>query len=101
MGVCCHAHALSLSVRLCRMLQRVAVIVAGAAGLCAARHILARPNVFAAPVVFELSDSIGGTWCYHERVGMHDNGRPVLSSMYRDLRYRVVALLPSGNDVTV
>ncbi|XP_028322612.1 flavin-containing monooxygenase FMO GS-OX-like 4 isoform X2 [Gouania willdenowi] len=61
------------------MLQRVAVIGGGAAGLCAARHILSRPSSFAPPVVFELSKSIGGTWCYDESVGTH-------SSMYRDLR---------------
>ncbi|AWO99634.1 putative flavin-containing monooxygenase FMO GS-OX4-like [Scophthalmus maximus] len=68
------------------MLRRVAVVGAGAAGLCAARHVLSRPNSFAHPVVFELSDNIGGTWCYEECVGAHDNGRPVHSSMYRDLR---------------
>eukprot|EP00064_Thunnus_orientalis_P021681 superscaffoldBa00006744_g21848 len=50
-------------------LQRVAVVGAGAAGLCAARHILSRPNSFEPPVVFEQSDNIGGTWCYEERVG--------------------------------
>ncbi|XP_072231357.1 uncharacterized protein [Leuresthes tenuis] len=68
------------------MLQRVAVVGAGAAGLCAARHVLSRPGSFAPPVVFELSENIGGTWCYDERVGTHANGQPVHSSMYRDLR---------------
>lgn len=68
------------------MLQRVAVVGAGAAGLCAARHILSRVHSFTPPVVFELSDSIGGTWCYDERVGTDDRGRPIHSSMYRDLR---------------
>ncbi|XP_069000056.1 uncharacterized protein [Embiotoca jacksoni] len=68
-----------------RMLQRVAVVGAGAAGLCAARHILSRPGSFAPPVVFELSDAVGGTWCYDERVGTSD-GQPVHSSVYRDLR---------------
>lgn len=58
------------------MLQRVAVVGAGAAGLCAARHVLSRPGLFAPPVVFELSGHVGGTWCYEEP---H-------SSMYRDLR---------------
>ncbi|XP_071362346.1 uncharacterized protein [Trachinotus anak] len=67
-------------------LQRVAVVGAGAAGLCAARHILSQPNSFARPVVFELTDNIGGTWCYDERVGTYDNGQPIHSSMYRDLR---------------
>ncbi|XP_068600335.1 uncharacterized protein [Brachionichthys hirsutus] len=68
------------------MLQRVVVIGAGAAGLCAARHILSRPNSFALPVVFELTDNVGGTWCYDERVGTYDNGHPIHSSMYRDLK---------------
>ncbi|XP_040908141.1 flavin-containing monooxygenase FMO GS-OX5 isoform X2 [Toxotes jaculatrix] len=67
-------------------MKRVAVVGAGAAGLCAARHILSCPNSFAPPVVFELTDNIGGTWCYDERVGTYDNGRPIHSSMYRDLR---------------
>ncbi|XP_035998540.1 flavin-containing monooxygenase FMO GS-OX5 [Fundulus heteroclitus] len=68
------------------MLQRVAVVGAGAAGLCAARHILSRPDTFTPPVVFELSGNVGGTWCYEEQVGTYPDGRPVLSSMYRDLR---------------
>ncbi|XP_047463559.1 flavin-containing monooxygenase FMO GS-OX4-like [Mugil cephalus] len=68
------------------MLQQVAVVGAGAAGLCAARHILSRPTRFAPPVVYELSDEVGGTWRYEERVGASDTGRPVHSSMYRDLR---------------
>ncbi|KAG8008394.1 Flavin-containing monooxygenase FMO GS-OX3 [Nibea albiflora] len=68
------------------MLQRVAVIGAGAAGLCVARHILSRLNSFAPPVVFELTDKVGGTWCYDERVGTYDNGLPLHSSMYRDLK---------------
>lgn len=67
-------------------MQRVAVVGAGPAGLCTARHILSRLNSFAPPVVFELTDNIGGTWRYNERVGTYDDGRPVLSSMYRDLR---------------
>lgn len=67
-------------------LQRVAVIGAGAAGLCAARHILSRPNVFTPPVVFELSGNVGGTWCYEEHTSALDDGRPVLSSMYRNLK---------------
>lgn len=70
----------------------MAVIGAGAAGLCVARHILSRPNVFAPLVVFELSENIGGTWHYDERVGTCDIGRLIHSSMYRDLRYETVQL---------
>ncbi|XP_017548111.2 flavin-containing monooxygenase FMO GS-OX-like 4 [Pygocentrus nattereri] len=65
---------------------RVAVVGAGAAGLCAARHILSRPREFDLPVVYELTDHVGGTWFYEERVGTYDNGLPVQSSMYRNLR---------------
>ncbi|XP_070699405.1 uncharacterized protein [Pempheris klunzingeri] len=67
------------------MLRRVAVVGAGAAGLCAARHILSRLDRFAPPVVFEVADTIGGTWSYDDGAGTPD-GRPVHSSMYRDLR---------------
>ncbi|KAM6461831.1 uncharacterized protein PHA67_009706 isoform 1-T3 [Liasis olivaceus] len=66
---------------------RVAVIGAGAAGLCAARHILASPETFAPPVVFEASDRLGGTWVYTEENEKEDAmGRTIHSSMYRDLR---------------
>ncbi|XP_072768705.1 uncharacterized protein [Nerophis lumbriciformis] len=67
-------------------LQRVAVVGAGAAGLCAARHILSRPDRFAPPVLLELSAHVGGTWCYEEPVGTGEDGRALLSSMYRHLR---------------
>lgn len=66
------------------VMRRVAVVGAGAAGLCAARHILSRPESFAPPVVFELSDNVGGTWRY-EDITDHSE-RPCHSSMYRDLR---------------
>ncbi|XP_069073350.1 uncharacterized protein [Pleurodeles waltl] len=65
---------------------QVAVIGAGAAGLCAARHILAQPDVFAAPMVFESSDRVGGTWVYSEKTGTSDGGLPIHSSMYRHLK---------------
>ncbi|XP_023688299.2 uncharacterized protein [Paramormyrops kingsleyae] len=68
---------------------RVAVVGAGAAGLCAARHLLARQDTFAPPVVYELSKHVGGTWVYEERVGNYENGLPILSSMYRDLRTNI------------
>nr|XP_006627556.1 PREDICTED: flavin-containing monooxygenase FMO GS-OX-like 4 [Lepisosteus oculatus] len=68
---------------------RVAVIGAGAAGLCAARHLLARRDIFAPPVVYELTERVGGTWVYEDRVGTDENGLPVHSSMYRDLRTNI------------
>ncbi|KAG9341620.1 hypothetical protein JZ751_018681 [Albula glossodonta] len=68
---------------------RVAVVGAGAAGLCAARHILSRTDAFAPPVVYELTKHVGGTWVYEEQVGSYDNGLPIHSSMYRDLKTNI------------
>ncbi|XP_078716758.1 uncharacterized protein LOC144934620 isoform X2 [Lampetra fluviatilis] len=59
---------------------RVAVVGAGAAGLCVARHLLARPHDFHAPCVWELDSAAGGTWVYKQ----HGAGAN-LSSIYRDL----------------
>ncbi|XP_040202694.1 flavin-containing monooxygenase FMO GS-OX4-like [Rana temporaria] len=61
---------------------RVAVIGAGAAGLCSARHILSRPLTFEPPVVLEMTEQVGGTWVYTEEV---ESGAHIHSSMYRDL----------------
>ncbi|XP_067651450.1 uncharacterized protein [Haliotis asinina] len=64
---------------------RVAVIGAGAGGLCAMRHLLARPDVFDG-VCFEQCPIVGGTWVYTDRVGTDEYGLPVHSSMYKNLR---------------
>ena len=47
--------------------QRVAVIGAGAAGLCAAKYLLARGVEV---VVFELGSCIGGLWAYNNDSGL-------------------------------
>ncbi|XP_066288489.1 uncharacterized protein [Branchiostoma lanceolatum] len=67
------------------MARPVAVIGAGAAGLCAARHLSARPDQFV-PTVYEQTDRVGGTWVYTDRVGTDEHGLPVHSSMYKNLR---------------
>lgn len=54
--------------------KRVAVIGAGACGICAAKYLL---EVGFDVTVFEIGSQIGGMWCY-----MNDNGR---SSAYRTL----------------
>jgi dimethylaniline monooxygenase (N-oxide forming) len=54
--------------------KRVAVIGAGAAGLCTAKHLL---EVGLDVMVFEIGTQVGGLWCY-----MNDSGR---SSAYRTL----------------
>ncbi|KAM4675398.1 uncharacterized protein O3C94_008089 [Discoglossus pictus] len=63
--------------------MRVAVIGAGAAGLCCARHLLSRPQTYSAPVVFEMSGKVGGTWVYTKS---EESDSFIHSSMYRDLR---------------
>ncbi|XP_075996653.1 uncharacterized protein LOC142990684 [Genypterus blacodes] len=62
----------------------VALVGGGAAGLCAARHILSRSRSFSPPVLYELSGRVGGTWCYEEQP--RKSVQSVQSSMYRDLR---------------
>ncbi|XP_015116211.1 flavin-containing monooxygenase FMO GS-OX-like 4 [Diachasma alloeum] len=65
--------------------MRVCVIGAGAAGLCAVRH-LSSDLVHFEPAVFELSDKVGGTWVYVDETGKDDYGLPIHSSMYKNLR---------------
>ncbi|XP_075711634.1 uncharacterized protein LOC142748424 isoform X1 [Rhinoderma darwinii] len=62
---------------------RVAVIGAGAAGLCSARHIISRSMTFEPPVVYETTGQVGGTWVYTEEP---ENDAHTHSSMYRDLK---------------
>nr|XP_054752099.1 uncharacterized protein LOC129257731 [Lytechinus pictus] len=65
--------------------RRIAVIGAGAAGLCAARHLTTKPAQFDV-VVFEKADRVGGTWVYTESVGLDEHGLPIHSSMYKSLK---------------
>ena len=63
---------------------KVCIIGAGAAGLCAARH-LAQSSF--QPVVYEQTNNIGGTWIYSETIGQDPKtGLPIHSSMYKSLR---------------
>ncbi|XP_041978260.1 senecionine N-oxygenase-like [Aricia agestis] len=64
--------------------MRVCVVGAGAAGLCAARHLLCEPGVTVD--VLEQSAQVGGTWVYTETVGYDDFGLPIHTSMYKSLR---------------
>ncbi|KAL8590520.1 hypothetical protein ACOMHN_010956 [Nucella lapillus] len=67
------------------MAIRVAVIGAGAAGLCAVRHLAHRPSTFAVKA-FEQSSGLGGTWAFTEETGTDSRGLPVHSSMYKNLK---------------
>ena len=65
---------------------QVAVIGAGAAGLCCAHYVASRPNDFTLKV-FEKSAAVGGTWVYEECGSDEDEfGQPTHSSVYKNLR---------------
>lgn len=66
--------------------MRVAIIGGGAAGLCAARHIIATDNGIKC-ILYEQTDTLGGTWNYTDATGKDKHGLPIHSSMYKNLRY--------------
>lgn len=67
--------------------RRIAVIGAGAAGLCAAKHLLARGIEV---TVFEAGSTVGGLWVYE-----NDNG---LSPAYRSLHVNSEASVTAYKD---
>ena len=66
--------------------MRVAIIGAGAAGLCCARHFSRFPGKFHVQA-FEQTSKVGGTWVYSENTETDEMGLPIHSSMYKNLRY--------------
>lgn len=64
---------------------RVAVIGCGVAGLAMGKHLIVRSDKFSV-TIYEQTSSIGGTWVYTDRIGIDDNGSPLHSSMYKNLR---------------
>lgn len=63
--------------------MRVAVVGAGPAGLCAARHVTSQGM---SCTVFEQGGALGGTWVYTDAVGKDTYGLPIHTSMYTNLR---------------
>jgi len=68
-------------------MTRIAVVGAGAAGICAAKHLLAEGSEV---VVYEMGSVIGGLWVYE-----NDNGR---SPAYRSLHINSEADVTSFED---
>ena len=66
--------------------MQVAIIGAGSAGLCCARHLSRFPQKFQIQV-FEKAAVVGGTWVYTENTERDEYGLPVHTSMYKNLRY--------------
>lgn len=66
-----------------KQILNVAVIGAGHAGLCSAKHALDYGyNV----TVYEQTEQIGGIWYYTDQVGKDKYGVDIHSPMYQELR---------------
>ncbi|XP_054276741.1 senecionine N-oxygenase-like [Macrosteles quadrilineatus] len=76
--------------------MRVAVIGAGASGLCVARHLTA--NVNFSCIVYEQTGNVGGTWVYTEATGTDEFGLPITSSMYKNLRTNAPTMITQFPD---
>ena len=67
--------------------RTVAIVGAGAAGLCAARHLIAGENNHLFDCcVFEATGRVSGTWVYTNQTEIDNYGLPIFSSMYKNLR---------------
>lgn len=62
----------------------MAIIGAGPAGLCAARHFFAPGSGFTG-CLYEQAGDLGGTWLYSDVTGKDRFGLPVHSTLYYDL----------------
>lgn len=63
--------------------MHIAVIGAGMAGICAAKHAINRGYKV---TVFEQAKQVGGTWVYSDNIGTDEFGLDVHSSMYKGLQ---------------
>lgn len=63
--------------------MHIAVIGAGTAGLCAAKHAI---QSGCRVTVFEQAKQVGGTWVYSDKVGVDEYGLEVHTSMYQGLQ---------------
>lgn len=63
--------------------MKVAVIGAGTAGICAAKHALSHG---CSVTVYEQAQKVGGTWVYTDNIGRDNYGLDVHSSMYKGLQ---------------
>ena len=57
-------------------MKSVCIIGGGAAGLCVGKACLKSGYSF---TIFEQTEQVGGTWVYHEEIGVH-------SSMYEKMQ---------------
>lgn len=75
--------------------MKIAIVGAGAAGLCAIKHAVA----FGCDVIaYEQSAHIGGTWVYSDKTGTDNFGNAIHSSMYKGLHTNLPKELMSFPD---
>ena len=69
--------------------KRVAIIGAGASGLCAVKHLLSsnenQSQIHFEPIIFEQQSVLGGTWVY-EDLSKTKEGAESFSSIYKNLK---------------
>lgn len=61
---------------------KIAVVGAGASGLCSAKHAL---DYGYDVTVYEQNSTVGGTWIYSDQIGSDELGIPIHSSIYKGL----------------
>lgn len=66
--------------------RSVCIVGAGAAGLVTLKNFLDYRQEFGDIVCYEQTKFVGGTWNYVEQTGTDENGLPIHSSMYKNLR---------------
>lgn len=64
--------------------MKIAIVGAGAGGLAALKYGLDDGQEC---VVFEQTGTIGGSWNYTDDTGLDEHGLPIITTMYKDLRY--------------
>ncbi|XP_017771386.1 PREDICTED: senecionine N-oxygenase-like [Nicrophorus vespilloides] len=63
--------------------MRIAIVGAGVSGLVSAKYCLAFGHEIS---VFEQTTNYGGCWNYTDEIGVDENGLPVHSAMYQNLK---------------
>lgn len=69
--------------------MKVAIIGAGVSGLASARNAV-QNNVDC--VVFEATDTVGGTWAYTDEVITDEHDVPVHASIYKSMKFVIITI---------
>lgn len=67
--------------------MKIAVIGAGAAGLCTAKRVIDERHEL---VIYEKSGALGGVWVYTDETGKDKYGVDIHTPMYQGLRFEYI-----------